>query len=210
MELDDTYNKSLLKRAIIWTGALDDCPDWKVKDNIYVPISTVIDDEEPEPTPSEEPEICLYINPDIRVKTGSGEITIDYSSKITTNTFLLYLNDKTKDSGGIYNNTPEETAEVNDFNTDIFTKYFNVDEGKSMKPFTIKAFYRDGGTPHYWRVVYKAGRYFLITGIRTSSSNNERVTSQYMISHYKFEQSSSESYGEVFYLQLTDGYNVIS
>lgn len=208
MELDDTYNKSLLKRAIIWSGALDDCPDWKVKDNIYVPISTVIDNEEPEPE-VEESEICIHINPDIRVKAGSGEITIDYSSKITTNTFLLYFNNVGQ-SEGITNNAPEETAEVNAFNANIFAKYLNTDEGKSMKPFTIKAFYRDEGVPHYWRVVYKAGRYFLITGIRTSSSNNERVTSQYMISHYKLESGSSDSYAEVFYLQLTDGYNVIS
>lgn len=219
MELDEIYNdKAPLKRAIIWTGALDEVPDWKVKDNIYVPISTILDkgeDPKPDPEPApgpypvEDSEITIYIDPECRVKydTTGYYITIDNSTQITTNTFLLHLVDATS-HGAVKNNVPERTAKLTSLNAEVWAKYLNVDGGKEMKPFTIKAIYDNEGTPHYWRVVYKAGRYFIITGIRTSSDNNERTSSQYVIQ--KAEVNESGYPGIVYYLQLTDGYNVIS
>ncbi len=211
-ELDTIYNhKAPLKRAIIWTGKLDELPDWKVKDNIYVPISTVLDndDVDPEPTPIEDSEITVYINPECRVKWDSTNkvITIDDSTKITTNTFLLHLEDHTSHNA-VVNNVPEKSTNLSYLNVNIWENYLNVDGGKEMKPFTIKAIYDDNSTPHYWKVVYKAGRYFIITGIRTSSSNNERTSSQYVIQ--KAEVNESGNPGIIYYLQLTDGYNVIS
>lgn len=211
MDLDNIYNdEAPLKRAIIWTGSLDDLPDWKVKDNVYVPISTVLEKEEPtpdpEPYPTEEFE-TVYINPECRVQASSGYITIDDSTKITTNTFLLHLVDTTS-HGAVTNNVPERSANITSLNASIWEKYLNVDGGKELKPFTLKAVYDNDSTPHYWKVVYKAGRYFVITGIRTSSSNNERTSSQYVIQKAEVDESGYP--GVVYYLQLTDGYNVIS
>lgn len=216
MDLDNIYkDEAPLKRAIIWTGSLDDLPDWKVKDNVYVPISTVLEKEEPTPDPEPEPFPTedfetIYINPECRVNVSSDGyfITIDDSTKITTNTFLLHLVDTTS-HGAVKNNVPERSATITSLNSSIWEKYLNVDGGKELKPFTIKAIYDDEeSTPHYWKVVYKAGRYFIITGIRTSSSNNERTSSQYVIQ--KAEVNESGYPGIVYYLQLTDGYNVIS
>ena len=217
MELDEIYNdKAPLKRAIIWTGALDEVPDWKVKDNIYVPISTILDKGEdpkpdPEPYPVEDSEITIYIDPECRVKydtAGSGYITIHDSTHITTNTFLLHLVDTTPIHLAVKNSVPSRTTKLTSLNADVYAKYLNVDGGKEMKPFTIKAIYDNEGTPHYWRVVYKAGRYFIITGIRTSSDNNERTSSQYVIQKAEVKELGCPCI--VYYLQLVDGYNVIS